>query len=610
MTKLSVSSCTFDVKVSSPSHGWMGQDHKYPSFVRPELNFRLGSGGTSFQQTGSIVSRRAVSPRFMRSHTYACNRKPILSHFSENEPKPTTLTAEDSSPLITGDDTLKTASQQKKISQQNPDLNGGLTVTNSNSRAPIPGPKPLPIVGNALDVIDTPLSELMLRYATRYGSFLKFSIVKDALHLISDPSALEYIHVTKSRNYLDRWTPPGFGPLLYDGRLRGLVFSQGRYWMQHRQLVASAFRSREFLSHFVNVASNRCNFLVENIWGSVSNGSSKSDGRTINIHQAMRMLTLDVIGEAAFGTNFNALRSGSHPIETALAQILHGVLDVIKTPVPLWRFMRTPGRAKIDEQLRTLQSIELDLIQKRRAELLACTDGNSNNGNTAKMRSDLLAVLLLAQDSKRGMYFSDDDLMWDVHDVIFAGHETTSSALAAAIWLISGSPRVLKKILEELDEVLPDGQSPTIDDLAKLKYLDMVFNEALRLYPPTALVGRIAKQSDVIVGYDVPAGANVLMSPYVMGRLERLWGEDVLEFVPERFAPDLQASRHPMIHTPFGAGPRICLGARMATMQAKVVLSILLRRVSFTRLSDDLIVDYDSTVSFKKGMEMLVKRQK
>lgn len=479
----------------------------------------------------------------------------------------------------------------------------------SFARKHVPGPTPLPIVGNALDILKCPLSELMLQYARSHGPVVKFAIVSDVMHLISDPSALQYMHATNSRNYLDRWTPPGFGPLLYDGRLRGLVFSQGRYWMQHRHLVSTAFRSRAFLAHFVSVASSHSRFLIDDVWRAADSKTTIQ----VNIYEALRMLTLDVIGKAAFNASFNAMSKGSHPIETSLGVILHGVLDVIKSPIPLWRIMRTPGRAIVDANLQQLQKIEMDLIHERRASLqqeeAAAAAAVAAGEESPLPANDLLAKLLRARDSHKEVHFEDEDLMWDVHDVIFAGHETTASALSAAVWLIAGSPRVRKKVVAELDAVLPDDRAPEVSDLTQLGYLDMVFNEALRLYPPTALVGRISKEDDVIAGYAIPAGSNVLISPYVMGRLPELWGDDVEEFRPERFDSAQSAVRHPMTHTPFGAGPRVCLGARMATLQAKVVLATLFKYVEFERVDDELVVDYDSTVSFKSGMDMRIRKR-
>lgn len=471
------------------------------------------------------------------------------------------------------------------------------------SSSKIPGPPPLPFVGNALDIIGKQLSELMLSYARTYGRFLKFTIVSDVLFLVSDPVAIQRVTSGNPRNYLDRWTPPGFELLLYNGKLRGLVFSQGRHWMQHRQIVGSVFRSKEFLTHFVQTAVDKTRVMIDLMW-------PRTEGQAVNVHQSMRMLTLDIIGVAAFGTEFGAMENGSHEIETCLSNVLHGVFDVIKTPLPLWRVMKTPGLARIDNALKRLQRVEMDLIRKRRQQLKE-EQGNYRGAQKEvkkPSKSDLLGLLLSARDDARGVYFEDDDLMWDVHDVIFAGHETTASALAAAVFLIAGSPRVLSKIREEVDRVLPEGRSPTFEDVAQLKYLDMVLNEALRLYPPTALIGRHAKGADVICGYEIPAGANILLSPYVMGRLDVLW-DNPEEFRPERFEPEQVAERHPMCHMPFGAGPRVCLGARMATMEAKVVLAMIFQRYNLERTQDYLEVLYDSTVSFKSGMDMVIRRR-
>lgn len=471
-----------------------------------------------------------------------------------------------------------------------------LSITKPISHCLIPGPDPLPVVGNALDILDCPLSELMLRYARQYGPLVKFSILADVLHLTSDPQMIQHITISNARNYLDRWTPPGFSALLYNDQLRGLVFSQGRYWMDHRKVVGSVFRSPQFLNHYVDTVTSKTQFLIQDIW------KGKHLSTPLNIYNAMRMLTLDIIGTGAFGTEFNAMKNGKHEIEESLSSILGGILNIIKSPVPLWRVCKTPGRARLERNLKRLQKIEMQLINDRRRQL------RSEKNTSDVDKTDLLGLLLQAKDSASNVNFTDEDLMWDVHDVIFAGHETTASALSACIFLVAGSDRVLGKIREEIDSVLPPGTKITLEKLQELRYLDMVMKEALRMYPPTALVGRIAKEDDVISGHEIPAGSNILISPYVMGRLERLW-ENPNEFIPERFAPEQVENRHPMVHTPFGSGPRVCLGSRMATMEAKAVLAILYSEYSFERTTDDLVVDYDSTVSFKSGMDMKLHKR-
>ncbi|KAK1865118.1 hypothetical protein I4F81_007653 [Pyropia yezoensis] len=495
-----------------------------------------------------------------------------------------------------------------------------------------PGPTPFPIVGNALDVAFTGLNDVMLSYARRYGPFVKFQILGDRLLLLTDPEALHHVLSANARNYLGRWVPIGFERLLYAGTLRGLVFSQGKYWAVHRRAASGAFRSPALLQSFCDSVGHHASYLLDNLWARPG-----KLGSVINVHADMRLLALDTIGAFAFGVEFGAMDAGGHEIETRLSRVLAGVLDLVKSPLPLWRVMRTPARAAIEDDMDKLRDIELSLIRARRARLSAekteaalSAVGESDavpesasaaaaaaaaaaaSGGAAALpppRTDLLGLLLAARDSDRtGAAFTDDDLRWDVHDVIFAGHETTASALGATLFLVAGDERVCDKILDELRTHLGDRDPVTPADVDQLEYLGHVLNEALRLYPPTALVGRVSAADDVVAGYAVPAGSSVLMSPYALGRLETLW-PDAEAFRPERFEPAEAAGRHPLAHIPFGAGPRVCLGARIAVLESKIILAMVLRRFVLKRTTNTLEAEYASTVSFPSGMDMRLRRR-
>jgi len=500
--------------------------------------------------------------------------------------------------------------------------------------ADAPGPLALPGVGNALDVAFTGLNDVMLGYARRYGPFVKFRILNDTLLLVTDPETLQHVLSTNARNYLGRWVPIGFERLLYAGTLRGLVFSQGKYWAVHRRAASGAFRSPALLQSFCDSVGHHASYLLDELWTRPG-----KLGAVVNVHADMRLLALDTVGAFAFGVEFGAMDAGGHEIETRLSRVLAGVLDLVKAPVPLWRVMRTPARAAIEEDMDKLRDIELSLIRARRARMsaektaaaLAAVGEGGAHGDTPSAaagrdasaaaaagggaaalpppHTDLLGLLLAARDSDRtAAAFTDDDLRWDVHDVIFAGHETTASALGATLFLVAGDERVTAKILDELRTQLGDRDPVTPADVDRLEYLGHVLNEALRLYPPTALVGRVSAADDVVAGYAVPAGSSVLMSPYALGRLERLWPEPDA-FRPERFGAPEAASRHPLTHIPFGAGPRVCLGARIAVLESKIILAMLLRRYVLVRTTDTLDAEYASTVSFPSGMDMRLRRR-
>jgi len=118
---------------------------------------------------------------------------------------------------------------------------------------------------------------------------------------------------------------------------------------------------------------------------------------------------------------------------------------------------------------------------------------------------------------------------------------------------------------------------PCYADLAELKYTRMVFEEAMRLYPPAHSIARTAVAEDRIGGVRVPAGANVTISPYVTHRSARYWPEPE-RFDPERFAPEAVARRHRFAYLPFGGGPRICIGASFAISEAQVIIASVAQR--------------------------------
>lgn len=229
-----------------------------------------------------------------------------------------------------------------------------------------PGPTPLPVVGNALDVAFTGLNDVMLSYARRYGPFVKFEILGDRLLLLTDPAALHHVLSANARNYLGRWVPIGFERLLYAGTLRGLVFSQGKYWAVHRRAASGAFRSPALLQSFCDSVGHHASYLLDTLW--VRPGKL---GSVVNVHADMRLLALDTIGAFAFGVEFGAMDAGGHEIETRLSRVLAGVLALVKSPLPLWRVMRTPARAAIEDDMDKLRDIELSLIRARRARLSA-----------------------------------------------------------------------------------------------------------------------------------------------------------------------------------------------------------------------------------------------
>jgi cytochrome P450 len=191
---------------------------------------------------------------------------------------------------------------------------------------------------------------------------------------------------------------------------------------------------------------------------------------------------------------------------------------------------------------------------------------------------DLLDLLLAGEDPETKRAMNTAELRDNLLTFIVAGHETTALALSWALYLCAFDTRVQEKARAEAQAVLSD--SATGKDVAKLPYIRAIIDEALRLYPPAALVSRTAQTRDSLCGREVKPGDTVMIPIYALHRHEMLW-DDPDAFRPERFVenkPDRYA------YLPFGDGPRICIGASFALQEAVIILATLLARFKFTAI--------------------------
>jgi cytochrome P450 len=281
-------------------------------------------------------------------------------------------------------------------------------------------------------------------------------------------------------------------------------------------------------------------------------------GEPFSFHRQMQGLTLDIILSTVFGVDRD-------PLFDRLRELLSRLLDSIKNPLlvfkPLQRDLPIgPYRAvmqlsrEIDDQLN-------QVFARRRAE-------------GRRDRTDILSMLLEATHED-GRPMSDAELRDEMRTLLVAGHETTATALAWAVFRILATPRTQARLQEELG-----AQALDAGKVARLEYLDATVKETLRLNPVIPDVGRRLKAPARIGGYDLPVGVHVLPAIYLTHRRADLWPEP-LEFRPERFIglrPD------PTVYLPFGGGRRRCIGMAFAQYEMKVILAEIISRTEL-RLS-------------------------
>ncbi|CAI5482744.1 unnamed protein product [Closterium sp. Yama58-4] len=506
--------------------------------------------------------------------------------------------------------------------------------TEADLPVPIPGPHPWDIVGNVRDLSAIALrgiEEATLLYGRKYGPICRFANGVSAWTFVNDADIIAHICSTNSKNYSRRFLPvtacfsnqctpfcrlpvlpSPLPPSLSHGvRLpspqavyeyvthgKGILGSQGEYNRAHRRMCQPPFMRPNLLDAFSDTIQSQLDKLIT-MW---RHQATTDDGSPLpnvvldgNLAVQIQRFTLDIIGAVAFSKDFGQLDriradpAGSATEADAGADELLGAVNesqqlmanVFITPLPVLQLLRKlgePGMLRLDAAMKAMEKVMMGVIEERREQWRATGDAGD----------DLLGVLLGATD-ERGRPLQDEELWEDVHDVMGAGHETTATTITAALFLISQHPEAKAKVHEELRAL--NGRMPSFQDVnsGRLAYTQMAVKETLRMYPPIPLFPREVAHTDRLPGgYELPGGDVVFMSTYAMGRNPVYWPEP-LSFRPERFTPEAEAARPRFAWVPFGAGPRMCLGANFAVLAVTQVVATLLQNVvSRTRVRADL----------------------
>ena len=219
--------------------------------------------------------------------------------------------------------------------------------------------------------------------------------------------------------------------------------------------------------------------------------------------------------------------------------------------------------------------------------------------------ADWLALFITACDDDTGEGMTEQQLRDEVITFIGAGVETSAQALSWTWYLLASYPEVADRVQAELRTVLGT-RPPTPADLPHLSYCRMVLDEALRLYPPAAILPRQANAADVLGGYAVPKNAVVLMSQYVTHRHPDFWPEPE-RFCPERFNATQVAARHRFAYLPFGEGPRVCIGKPFALMEMQLALATIAQTYNLRLLAERPVVPHlATTLQPRDGLWMTV----
>lgn len=367
-------------------------------------------------------------------------------------------------------------------------------------------------------------------------------------HMLADPVGLKRVMLDNVANYpkseiMRRMLRPAIGESLFN--------ADGPEWKWQRQAVTPVFTHRNVMA------------LAPAMTATAERASAKlaHAGGRAEIVSAMLTATFDVICDVALSgrEHFDGLtfsRAITHYFQTAGRASLMDFLGF-----PDW-FPR-PGELLAGSSVRTMHGMVASAIEARRKEGAGAAD-------------DLLDHMLTAADPETGHRMSPKDLIHNMQFFIVAGHETTALAISWSLYLLANTPHYQERARREARRQL-NGRAAGASDVAAMPFIRQVLEESMRLYPPVGLLARTVLEKDELCGRTMRPGDTVFLPIWALHRHQLLW-ESPDTFDPDRFDSVTGSKRDKYQYLPFGAGPRVCVGADFAMMQAQIILATLISR--------------------------------
>lgn len=379
-----------------------------------------------------------------------------------------------------------------------------------------------------------------------YGSMSHYRIANSDVFVVHEPEFIREILVNQADKFIKERTQKRMKILLGNG----LITSDGEFHKRQRRIAAPAFH-RQRIQAYGAVMTDRA-LAMRAEW---------QPGKEIGALAEMMRITLQIVARTLLNTDVTAEVQQINDEVNAIMDLYNFLVALPRAEAYLnWPI---PGLMRFRRARKRLDAVVYRIIAEHRAENID--------------RGDLLSMLLRSRDDEAdhsGM--TDEQVRDEILTIFLAGYETVATALTWTWYLLAQNPEAEARMHEEIDRVL-QGRAPTLEDLPQLKYVEMVFAESMRLYPPAWAMGRQATVDIELGPYRLPAGSYVFFSQYIIQRNPEYWPEP-LEFRPERFSVDQKAARSRFIYFPFGAGSRQCIGEAFAWMEGVLVLTTLAQK--------------------------------
>ncbi|XP_055030178.2 thromboxane-A synthase isoform X1 [Misgurnus anguillicaudatus] len=499
-------------------------------------------------------------------------------------------------------------------------------------RCGIKHPKPWPFFGNLM-LFRNGFFGTHTDLINKYGRVCGYYLGRRPIVIVADPDMLRQVMVKEFNKFPNRMTMRGGTKPMTES----LIALKDDRWKRVRSILTPSFSAAK-MKEMVPLIKTATDTLLNNL------KTHAESGESFDIHRCFGCFTMDVIASVAFGTQVDSQNNPDDPFVHQASKFFSFTffrpLVIFFVAFP---FLLNPLAGLLPNKSRdSMNSFFISCIQKiikqrddlpaeqRRKDFLqlmldarssseflsvehfdvvnhadeqACPEQETASGQENSQSSGHESAKRVQQ--KRMM--TEDEIVGQAFIFLLAGYETSSNTLGFVCYLLAIHGDCQDRVQQEVDEFFTRHETADYTNIQELKYVDMVICEALRLYPPAFRYAREIEQDCVINGQLLPKGGSLEIPAGFLHYDPEHWPEPE-KFIPERFTPEAKASRHPFVYLPFGAGPRSCVGMRLAQLEIKMALVHIFRRFNVVSCKDTKVpLELKSTTTLGPKNGIFVK---
>lgn len=478
-------------------------------------------------------------------------------------------------------------------------------------------PRPVPFIGNVL-LFQKGFWEGANQILKTYGPITGYYMGRRPMVLLSDPEAVKQVLQKDFPNFTNRMKLNLVTKPMSDS----LLCLRDEQWKRVRSVLTPSFSAAR-MKEMCPLINQGCDVLLRNLQ------TFADSGEPCNVQRSYACYTMDIVASVAFGTKVDSQKNPDHPLVQNSKKFLELftpfkplVLLTLAFPsimIPIARRLPNKNRDQINSFFRkAIQEMialreQQPAHERRRDFLQLMLDARMSAANVSVDHFDIvnqadLAALVRGEPSKKTTTLDEEEILGQAFIFLIAGYETTCSLLSFTTYLLATHPECQEKLLREVDAFAENHDAADYNTVHDLPYMDMVISEALRMYPPAFRFAREAAADCTVMGCKIPAGTVLEIPIGCMQNDPQHWAEPET-FRPERFTAEEKQKRHPFLYLPFGAGPRSCIGMRLAILEAKITLYRILQKFCFKtcpRTQIPLQVTTLSTLRPKDGVYVKV----